>query len=169
MLHQICVTQFSKVLGNLSNFLTQANEFASAKKIDVTVLLNSRLAPDQFNLIKQVQVATDTAKLCAARLTGNLDSAPKHEDTETTLEELQARIQGVVDYLASFNEADFVNAESVEVTHARWGDKHMTGRDFAIEYAMPNFYFHVTTAYEILRHNGVELGKLNYLGALTLR
>ena len=110
MLYDLTVVQFSKMLGNLSAVLAKGEQFAAAKKVDMSVLLNSRLAVDQFNLIRQVQVACDTAKMAVARLLGKEDGAPKHADTETTLAELQARIKSVQDYLASFSETDFAAA-----------------------------------------------------------
>lgn len=169
MLYDLTVVQFSKMLGNLSGFLEKGAAFAEAKKIDVNVLLNSRLAPDQFNLIRQVQIACDTAKLGVARLTGKLESVPTHPDTETTLAELQARIQSVRDYLAGFSPADFEGFEQRQISQPRWEGKYLTGPEFAIQHAIPNIYFHVTTAYAILRHNGVEVGKKDYLGTMPYK
>src|SRR5690606_24658883 len=149
---------------NLSAILQKGAAFADAKKIDVTVLLNSRLAPDQFHLIRQVQIACDTAKLGVARLTGKVESAPVHPDTETTLDELLKRIESVREYLAGFSPEDFQGAEERTISQPRWEGKYLTGLEFAIQHAIPNIYFHVTTAYSILRHNGVDLGKKDYLG-----
>lgn len=169
MLYDLTVVQFSKMLQNLSAILDKAEAFAETKKIDPAVLLSSRLAPDQFNLTRQVQIACDTAKLAVARLTGKAESAPKHEDDETTLAELQVRIQSVVDYLSGFTPEDFAAAETQTITQPRWKEKYLTGRDFALQHAVPNIYFHVTTAYAILRHNGVEIGKKDYLGSLPYK
>ncbi|ATX78209.1 MULTISPECIES: DUF1993 domain-containing protein [Reinekea] len=169
MLYDLTVVQFSKMLTNLSAILDKANGFADGKKIDMAVLLNARLAPDQFTLTRQVQIACDTAKLAVARLVDQADAAPKHDDSETTVAQLQERIQSVLDYLASFSEADFANAATSTITQPRWAGKHMVGEDFAIHHAIPNIYFHITTAYAILRHNGVEVGKKDYLGAMPLR
>jgi hypothetical protein len=169
MLYDLTVVQFSKMLNNLSSILAKGDAFAEAKKIEVSVLLNSRLAPDQFNLIRQVQIACDTAKLSVARLTGQEASAPKHDDNESTLAELQTRIASVIDYLATFNAEDFVGAETRKITHHRWNDNYLTGHDFLLEHAIPNVYFHITTAYSILRHNGVEVGKKDYLGAMPFK
>ena len=169
MLYDLTIVQFTKMLNNLSAILAKGESFAEVKKVDMSVLLNSRLAPDQFNLTRQVQIACDTAKLAVARLTGQEDTAPKHEDNEATLAELQARIASVIAYLATFKAEDFVNAETSKITHRRWEEKYLTGRDFVIEHAMPNIYFHVTTAYSILRHNGVEVGKKDYLGAMPFK
>ncbi|WP_339673249.1 DUF1993 domain-containing protein [Dasania marina] len=169
MLYDLTVVQFSKMLNNLSAILEKAEGYAELKKVDVEVLLNSRLAVDQFNLTRQIQIACDTAKVGVARLTGNVDSAPKHEDTETTLAELQARIQSVLAYIGGFTEADFATAESEKISQPRWKGKYLTGKEFAIQHAIPNIYFHITTAYAILRHNGVEVGKKDYLGAMPYK
>ena len=169
MFYELTVVQFSKMLTNLSAILEEGEQFAESKKISVEVLLNSRLAADQFTLIRQVQIACDTAKLGVARLAGTVDSAPKHEDTETTLAELQVRIQSVIAYLANFTPADFNDAATQKVSQARWEGKYLSGQEFAIQHAIPNLYFHVTTAYAILRHNGVEVGKKDYLGAMPYK
>ncbi|ABM23047.1 MULTISPECIES: DUF1993 family protein [Shewanella] len=169
MLYDLTVVQFSKMLKNLSVILEKGECFANLKKVDMAVLLNSRLAPDQFNLIRQVQIACDTAKIGVARLTDNLDTVPKHDDSETTLAELQARISSVLDYLATFKAEDFANAAAIHVSQPRWEGKYLTGYEFAIEHAIPNIYFHITTAYAILRHNGVEIGKKDYLGAMPYK
>jgi hypothetical protein len=157
------------MLKNLSAVLAKGEAFAASKKVDFSVLLNSRLAVDQFNLTRQVQVACDTAKMGVARLTGQESTAPKHEDSETTLAELQARIQSVLDYLATFKEADFVGAATRKISQPRWEGKHLTGSEFAVQHANPNIYFHVTTAYAILRNCGVEVGKKDYLGPMPYK
>ncbi len=169
MLYDLTVVQFSKMLNNLSAILEKAEGFAETKKFDGAVLLDSRLAPDQFNFTRQVQIACDTAKLSVARLAGKEDSAPKHDDTEATLAELQARIKSVLDYLSGFTPADLAAAETQKITQPRWAGKYLTGREFVIEHAIPNLYFHVTTAYAILRHNGVEIGKKDYLGTMPYK
>ena len=167
MLYDIAVTQYIKTLSNLSGFLDKAVVFAESKKIDVGVLLNSRLAPDQFNLIRQIQIACDTAKFGAARLTGK--EAPSHPDTETTLDELKARIDSVQAYLATFTESEFSGAETRHISQPRWEGKYLTGLEFAIQHSIPNLFFHVTTAYAILRHNGVDVGKKDFLGAMPYK
>lgn len=169
MLFDLTVTQFSKMLTNLSAMLDKAASFSETKKIDVEVLLNSRLAPDQFNLIRQVQIACDTAKLGTARLADKFESAPKHADTETTLAELQERITSVVAYLAEFTPEDFTKAETLKISQERWKGKYVTGLEFAIQHAIPNLYFHITTTYAILRHNGVDVGKKDYLGPMPYK
>lgn len=159
--------QWKKMLGQLDKWLTTATAFATEKKFDPNLFLQFRLAPDQFAFARQVQAACDTAKLGASRLTGK--EAPTHEDKEQTIAELQARVQSVIAYLDSFKEADFADAASKSITQPRWEGKVMTGADYFVEHAMPNFFFHLTTAYAILRHNGVTVGKRDYLGALTQR
>ncbi|HEY3698363.1 MAG TPA: DUF1993 domain-containing protein [Spongiibacteraceae bacterium] len=169
MLYDLTVVQFSKMLKNLSAVLAKGELFAVSKKVDVSILLNSRLAVDQFNLIRQVQIACDTAKLGVARLLGKESNAPKHEDTETTLAELQTRIQSVQDYLASFSEKDFSAAATEKISQPRWEGKYLTGSEFAIQHVIPNIYFHITTAYAILRHYGVDVGKKDYLGPMPFK
>jgi hypothetical protein len=167
MLYDITVTQYSKMLDNLSRILDKAAQYAEIKKFNVDVLLNSRLAPDQFNFIRQVQITCDTAKFGAARVCGK--EAPSHPDTEATLAELQARIKTVQDYLASFTPADFAGAEERHVSQPRWEGKYLTGVEFVIQHSLPNIYFHITTAYSILRHNGVDVGKKDFLGNMPLK
>ena len=167
MFYAITVTQYQKTLSNLSVFLEKAEQFAAVKKIDVDVLLNSRLAADQFNLIRQVQIACDTAKFGAARLAGK--EAPSHPDTEKTLPELQERIKAVQLYLASFIPDDFNDAEQRHISQPRWEGRYLTGLEFLIQHSIPNLYFHVTTAYAILRHNGVDVGKKDFLGAMPYK
>ena len=167
MFYDIAIPQFSKMLSNLSRVLDKAEKFAELKKIEPEVLLNSRLAPDQFNLIRQVQVACDTAKMNAARLSGK--EAPAHDDSEKSLPELKARIEKVIGYLNTFSAKDFAGAESKKITTPRWDGKYLTGSEYLTQHAIPNLYFHVTTAYSILRHNGVEIGKKDYLGEMPYK
>lgn len=167
MLYQITVTQFKKTLENLNQILDKGEKQAAAKKFDVEVLLNARLAPDQFNLIRQVQIACDTAKFCAARLSGK--ESPAHEDNEKTLPELKARIAKVVSYLDTFKSDDFEDATNKRVTTPRWEGKYLLGEEYVIQHAVPNFFFHITTAYSILRHNGVDVGKKDFLGELPYK
>jgi uncharacterized protein len=167
MFYDMTITQYQKTLENLSLMLNKAAEFAEIKKIDVEVLFNSRLAPDQFNFIRQVQIACDTAKFGAARLCGK--EAPSHPDTEASLTELRARIKTTQAYLQTFKPEDFVGAETRHVSQPRWEGKYLTGLEFAIQHSIPNFFFHVTTAYAILRHNGVDVGKKDFLGAMPYK
>lgn len=159
------IRQMQKQLGQLEKWLAAARAFAEKKSFDADTLLLFRLAPDQFALARQVQTACDTAKLAASRLSGR--EAPKHADTEQTLAELGARVRSVVEYLGSFQDADFAEGASRVITQPRWEGKTMTGADYFVEHAVPNFYFHLTHVYAMLRHNGVEIGKRDYLGQLT--
>lgn len=169
MMYPIVVRQFSKVLSNLQQILDKAAEHAEAKKFDMDVLMQARLAPGQFNLTRQVQVACDTAKLAAARLADKEQDAPSHADTEHSLAEIKGRIQSVIAYLGTFSEADFAGAAERRITQPRWKGKSLSGEEFLHQHAVPNLYFHVTTAYAILRHNGVEVGKKDYLGELPYK
>jgi hypothetical protein len=152
------------MLGNLSTFLDKAEAFAATKKIDAAVLLNSRLAPDMFPLTRQVQIAADMVKGAAARLSGT--EVPKFEDNETTIAELKARIAKTLAFVNGVDAAKFGGSEDRDVTlQARTGDRHFKGLSYLRDYVLPNVYFHTTTAYAILRHNGVELGKNDFMGA----
>ena len=159
------IGQMKKTLTQLETWLEAAGEHATAKSFDPNIFLGLRLAPDQFAFARQVQIACDTAKLAAARLCGK--EAPKHADTEQNLEELRARVKSVVAYLEGFSAADFEGAAARHVTQPRWEGKYMLGADYFLEHALPNFYFHSTHVYAILRHNGVNLGKRNFLGPLS--
>ena len=159
--------QMKKMLGQLDKWLEAAAAFAQAKSFDPNLFLGFRLAPDQFAFARQVQTACDTAKLTAARLSGK--EAPKQADTEQTLEELRARVQTTLAYLEEFSAKDFEGAAARVVTQPRWEGKTMSGADYFLEHAVPNFFFHITHAYALLRHNGVSVGKRDYLGALSLR
>ena len=169
MIYPLVVLQFNKMLGNLLTIVEKAAVHAEAKKFDMEVLLQARLAPDQFNLIRQVQVACDTAKLGAAKLANKEQDAPIHPDTEQTLAEVKARIQSVMAYLGTFSETDFAGAAERRITQPRWKGKSLSGEEFLFQHAIPNLYFHVTTAYAILRHNGVEVGKKDFLGEMPYR
>jgi hypothetical protein len=160
------IGQMKKTLVQLDKWLETAAAHATAKSFDANVFLSLRLAPDQFAFARQVQTACDTAKLAAARLTGK--EAPKHADTEQTLDELRARAKSVVEYLTGFRAADFEGAATRHVTQPRWEGKFMLGADYFREHALPNFYFHATNVYAILRHSGVGLGKRDFLGALSM-
>jgi hypothetical protein len=161
------IGQLKKELGQLDKWLDSAAAFAKEKSFEPNLFLGFRLAPDQFAFARQVQTACDTAKLAAARLTGK--EAPKHADTEQTLDELHARVQSVIAYLGTFTDKDFEGAATRSVTQPRWEGKTMSGADYFQEHALPNFFFHLTHAYALLRHNGVEIGKRDYLGPLSQR
>ena len=166
-LYEASIPQLKKMLNNLDKWLEVAVAHAAKKSFDPSVLLASRLAPDQYSLTRQIQACCDGAKFTAARLTGK--EAPKHPDTETTVDELHARIRAVVAYLETFTEADFADAKTRTVELSFMPGKVITAADYLNEMGLPNFYFHLTTAYSILRHNGVDLGKQNFIGSLNLR
>jgi len=161
------VRQMKKMLGQLDKWLEAAAAYAQAKAFDPNVFVGLRLAPDQFAFARQVQSACDTAKIAAARLAGK--EAPAHPDTEQTLDELRARVRVVVTYLDGFSARDFEGAGARVISQPRWEGKVMSGADYFMEHAVPNFFFHLTHVYAILRHNGVPIGKRDYLGALSLR
>lgn len=159
--------QMKKMLGQLDKWLETAATHAADKKFDPSIYLGLRLTPDQFAFARQVQITCDTAKLAASRLTGK--EAPTQADTEQTIDELRARVRSVITYLDGFSAKDFEGAATATVTQPRWEGKVMTGADYFLEHALPNFFFHITTVYALLRHNGVNIGKRDYLGALTQR
>ncbi len=164
-MYQVTFRQMTKMLGQLDKWLDAAEADAKARSFDPGLFLGFRLSPDQFAFARQVQITCDTAKLGASRLTGK--EAPSHPDTETTLAELRARVQSVIAYLGSFTAKDFEKAATATITQPRWEGKTMTGPDYFVEHVIPNFFFHLTTCYAILRHNGVAIGKRDYLGPLT--
>jgi hypothetical protein len=158
------VPMLKTLLNALSNVLDKGAAFAEAKKIDQTVLTSDRLAPDMFALSRQVQVATDMAKGGVARLAGV--EIPAYEDTETTFEQLKARIAKTVAFIDSFTPAQIDGSEDKTVVlKMRSGDVSFTGQRYLIGFVIPNVTFHCTTAYNILRHNGVDVGKKDFLGA----
>ena len=164
-MYQASVPVFVRMFGNLSAILDKAAAFAEAKKIDPSVLVNARLAVDMLPLSKQVQIASDAAKGAGARLT--VSDVPSFADTETTFPELQARIAKTVDFLKGLDAAQFDGSESKEIVLAlAKGEVTFKGDAYLLNFVLPNFYFHMTTAYAILRHNGLDLGKMDYLGAL---
>lgn len=145
-----------------SAFLKKAEAHCDARKIDKAVMLGLRLAPDMFDLKRQVMLITDFAKGAGARLSGT--AIPSYTDDETTFEQLQARLTKTIDFLSGLPKAAFDGAEAREVTmRARGQDIKLNGRDYFSGAALPNFYFHMATAYDILRHSGVELGKGDFL------
>lgn len=163
-MHSASVPVFTRMLDNLLGWLSKAQAHATAKKFDAGVLLGTRLAPDMLPFVRQVQIACDAAKFGVARLAGA--DAPKFEDSETTLEELRQRIQKTIEYISSVPAAQVNGSEQRDITvPGRNGSLTFTGEDYLRQFALPNFFFHVTTAYALLRHNGVELGKADYLGA----
>jgi len=161
-LYDSTIPQFKKVLQNLERWIDKAEAYAAAKKFDPEVLLTARLAPDQFPFVRQVQIACDKAKFTAASLTGK--EAPKHPDTEKTFAELRKRLHSVITYLDGFTPKDFERADERVLEPPVLQGKAILGRDYLWELQLPNLYFHVTTAYAILRHNGVDLGKADFIG-----
>jgi hypothetical protein len=162
-IYEQVVPVMQRMLHNLSAILTKAEKYAEERKIDPTALLQSRLFPDMFTFTRQIQIATDFTKSTPARLAGI--EPPKWDDTEKTFPELQARIQRGIDYLGSFRREQFIGAETraVEFKTPR-GSMNFNGRDFLLNFALPNFYFHATMAYALLRHNGLDLGKTDFIG-----
>ncbi len=164
-MHSASAPVFTRMLNNLLRWLDKAEAHAAAKKFDAGVLLAARLAPDMLAFTKQVQIATDTAKFCMARLAGV--DAPKFDDNEASLADLRARIRTTIAFVESVPASKVDGSETREVTIPRRdGPITMTGEAYLTRYALPNFFFHVTTAYALLRHNGVDLGKPDYLGTM---
>lgn len=163
-IHTASVPVFKQMLGGLSGVLAKAEAHAAAKKIDPSALLQARLFPDMFPLLRQVQVATDFAKSVSARLAGV--EVPKLEDNDQTFADLQARITTVLTFIEGLDPALFDAAATREiVTQAGTPkEKRFTGESYIFNYGLPHFFFHTTTAYAILRHNGVEVGKKDYIG-----
>ena len=166
-MYNVLFSQMKKQLGQLEKWLATAETFAQERKIDASVFPSFRLAPDQFPLSRQIQATCDTAKLAASRLTGK--EAPANADTEQTLAELRARVTSTVAYLETLTEKDFAEADTRKITQPRWEGKWMTGADYFVEHAQPNFFFHLSHSYAILRHNGVPIGKRDYLGVMSQR
>ena len=162
-MYEASVPTFIHGLGTLKTFLEKGAASAEARKFDASILVNSRLFPDMLPLNRQVQIASDAAKGAVARLSGT--EPPKMEDTETTIPELIARVGKTIDYLKSMKAAQIDGSED-RVIHLKSprNEFSFTGLVFLRHWALPNFYFHVTTTYNLLRHNGVELGKLDFLG-----
>jgi uncharacterized protein len=163
----VLILEVKKLLGQVDGWLQKAVDHATTRKYDPNVLLQARLAPDMFPLIRQIQAACDVAKFVAARISGQ--EPPSHPDTEQTVEEARARIATVGAYLDGYTAADFEGIESRTVSLPRWEGRSMTAVDYLVEHGLPNFYFHLSMTYAILRHNGVDLGKRDFLGPLSLR
>jgi hypothetical protein len=173
-LYTITVPVMQKALIALDKILDKVAAAAASKANErrpaafyEEAILRSRLVFDQFPFVQQVQVACDNAKNGAARLAEV--EAPKMEDNETTIAELKARIAKTLEFLATITPEQIIGKENIKVMLPYWKDKYMTGFGYAIEYLMPNFFFHYTTAYSILRHNGLDIGKADYAGSLPLQ
>jgi hypothetical protein len=164
-MYQASVPVFIRMLTSLNVVLAKGAAHAQAKKIDESVLLNARLSPDMFPLTKQVHIATDFARGTGARLAGA--EMPSYEDKETTFAELTDRVDRTIAYLKTLKPAQIDGSETREIVRPVRGEpKKFTGINYLLQYAMPHFYFHVVTAYDVLRHNGIEVGKGDYIGAL---
>jgi hypothetical protein len=162
-MYQASIPVFIRQLGNLSKILDKASAHAESRKIDPAVFINARLAPDMYPLSRQVQIISDVVKGCAARLAGI--EVPGYEDNETTFPDLQARIARTVDFLESVSATQIDGSEERTVTlklHSK--DIHFAGQPYLLNFVLPNFYFHISMAYAILRHNGLEIGKMDFLG-----
>lgn len=162
-MYQASVPVFIRALTNLSAILKKGDAYAQAKKVEPAVLVNARLFPDMFALVRQVQIASDTAKGCAARLAGQ--EPPSFADQEQTFAELYARLDKTIAFLKTLKPAQIDGSEERAI-ELKMRDRtlHTKGREYLLERALPNLFFHVTTAYGILRHNGVEIGKKDFLG-----
>jgi uncharacterized protein len=165
--HYDAIRSFGKTLQNLERWLDKATAHAKAKGYDVELLAQARLAPDQYALARQVQSVCDQAKFAAAYLGGK--PAPSHPDTEQTIAELRQRIEKCLRFLASVQAKDFAGAEERRVAPSWLGGKWLRGDDYLAHVALPNFFFHATMVYAILRHNGVDLGKMDYIGSLPTK
>jgi len=162
-LYDASVPVFRQMLGSLSAVLGKGAAQAAARGFDPAVLLHARLYPDMFPLVRQVQIACDTAKNGVARIAGV--EAPRHADNDQSIEELQARIATVLEYIEGIGRERIDGQEAREVTvPLRDSSLRFEAQHYLLHWALPNFYFHVATAYDILRHNGVELGKRDFLG-----
>ena len=165
-MYSASIPQMSKLLTGMSSWLDKAVAHATAKKLDPNVFASERLIADMYPLARQVQSAADAAKFAGARLSGK--EAPKNPDTETTIDELKARIASTVAFLATVTEADFKDADKRIVPLSFMPGKGLKAADYLNEMAMPNFYFHLTTAYNILRRNGVDIGKMDFMVSMNL-
>jgi len=164
-IYELSVATFVRMLTNLRALLDKAAAYAEQRKIDQRVLVEARLYPDMFPLARQVQIACDFAKGCAARLAGL--EVPKHEDNEKTFEELKARIAWTLDFVRTVRPEQLVGAEERTIVHPlRTMTVTLKGLPYLARFALPNFFFHVATAYDILRHHGLEIGKRDFVGPL---
>ncbi|HSC47848.1 MAG TPA: DUF1993 domain-containing protein [Gammaproteobacteria bacterium] len=164
-MYQATAPTFMHMLANLEAVLKKGEAHALAKKIEPSVLLNARLAPDMFSLVRQVQIASDQVKGCMSRLAGT--EPPRFEDNEQSFAELYARIQKTIAHIKSFKpeQIDGTDGKKIELKQRDGSSRHFQGVSYVFDAVFPNFFFHVTTAYDILRHNGVELSKTDFLGA----
>jgi hypothetical protein len=166
-IYDLTIPQLGKMLANVDHWLALAIAHADKKKFDVSNLMKFRLAPDQFAFDKQVQTVCDNAKFVAARLAGK--DWPTHPDTETTIEQLRARIASVIGYLETFKPEDFAGADERKISLPWMEGKWMRGDEYVMQFALANFYFHTVTVYAMLRTNGIELGKREFIGGVPMR
>lgn len=163
-MYQSSIPPLLRMLDNLLKILAKAEQYAKEKNMDLINLTSARLAPDMFELSRQIHLVSDSAKGCAARLAGV--EVPSFPDTETTFSELQQRISKTVDFLKSISSAQIDGSEDRSITlKLKSKDLTLRGDDYLFKFVLPNFYFHLTIAYAILRHEGVPLGKMDYLGS----
>lgn len=166
LIHDLTAVQMGRMLNNLMNWVEEAEKHATAKKVDpIDAFMDQRLIVDQYSLVEQIQSACDAAKFTSARLTQK--EPPKHPDTEKTFSEAKARIQSVINYLKTFKEEDFKGFSDRKITQTWMEGKYLSAHDYLQTMAIPNFYFHVMTAYSIMRANGVDIGKEDYIGDLN--
>ena len=167
-IYDVTVPQLIKTLRNLDRWVTLATTHAESTQAPIESILNARLAPDPYSFVRQIQVATDNAKFIPGRLAGK--EWPSHPDTETTFEQLRGRIASVSSYVESFKREDFDDVERRKI-RLPWmkPDQWLEPYDYLVQFGLPNLYFHVVTAYAILRHKGVQLGKNDFLGGLTIQ
>ena len=161
------VVQLTQMLSSVEKWLDKAEAQAKARSFEASVFLTSRLAPDQYPLVRQIQSACDAAKFAGARLSGK--EAPKNPDTEQTMAEIRKRVVDTVAFLSTLKEADFVGGDKRMVPLSWMPGKGLTGHDYLTQLAVPNFFFHLTHAYAILRHGGVEIGKQDFIPSLNLK
>jgi hypothetical protein len=163
----VLVLEIKKLLRGVDGWLDKTVAFAATKKFDPNTLLQSRLAPDMFPLVRQIQATCDQAKFAAARAAGK--EPPAHPDTEQTIDELKKRIAAVADYLDGFTAQDFAGTDDRVISLPRWEGKSLTATNYVVEHALPNFFFHLSMTYALLRHAGVDVGKRDFLGTLSWR
>ena len=165
--HYATIRLFAKTLQNLQAWMEKADAYAKAKSFEVDVLAQARLAPDAYAFNRQIQAACDQAKFAAAYLSGK--QAPSHPDTEQTFAELKERIQKCLGFVESVQAKDLAGSVERKVAPQWLGGRWLRGDDYLVQVAIPNFYFHITMAYAILRHNGVDIGKMDFIGAIPVQ
>lgn len=165
-LHDLTIVQVSKMLKNLEGWLDKAVAYAESRSFDPEILVQARLYPDQYPLVRQIQSVCDTAKGTAARLAGV--EVPSHPDEEKTLAELRERIHKTLAFLETITPEQMADAPQREITLSFLPGQGIKGEHYVVDMGLPNFYFHLTTAYAILRHNGVDVGKRDFIGSMRI-